>query len=143
KKAMERARVRTQRNSRTNDDSDEESAQLADAHASVYMADTSGHSTSHWVLDSGASKHIYGRISEFRTLKRFRGPRKIRIRDGILIDAYGYGPIVFPTTEGDLTLRDAWYAPKFDTNLVSVDALNDEGIEVRFLLSKKVVATLD
>ncbi len=56
--------------------------------------------------------------------------RRIRIADATIINPGGYGQAILPTTEEDLRFEEVWYVPKFDTDLVSVNALHDKGIEV-------------
>ena len=49
----------------------------------------------------------------------------------------GYGAIAVTAA---LQLPIVWYAPEFDqTSLISVNTLNNDGIEVRFLPNKAVI----
>ncbi|KAI0995899.1 hypothetical protein K3495_g12282 [Podosphaera aphanis] len=64
-----------------------------------------------WKIDSGATRHFSGKISDFSGLKRYHRLDKI----------------------GTLTLKDVWYVPAFkNISLISVGALNKDGISLKF-----------
>ena len=82
-----------------------------------------------WALDSGASKHFSGILADFTFLKRWSSERSVRIANGTLIPALGYGHVQIP----GLLLRDVWYVPQFrDTRLISVRSLTQVGYRILF-----------
>ena len=75
---------------------------------------------SQWALDSGASWHFTGILSDFVTLKRWSTERSVRIANGSFIPAIGHGVVQLP----GLQLYDVWFVPQFKTTrLVSVRTL--------------------
>jgi hypothetical protein len=64
-----------------------------------------------WALDSDASRHFTGILSDFVTLKRWSTERSVRIANGSLIPAIGHGVVQLP----GLQLHDVWFVPQFKT----------------------------
>lgn len=152
KKALQaRDAARKGKKKDSNTDADAEDAQFASADdpsypttATVYLSHISSLSKPKWIFDSGASKHICGNPSQFRSIKRFREPHRIRIADGSFIDAYGYGVVALETPQGPLELDEVWYAPEFNhLKLISITTLMSKGIEVKFLPDMTVSALLN
>ena len=82
-----------------------------------------------WILDSGATRHFTGVMSDIQTLKRWSTSRPVRIADQRTVLAIGYGEAVV----GSLTLSEVWYVPEFGSiRMISVRALNENGIKVIF-----------
>jgi hypothetical protein len=46
-----------------------------------------------WILDSGASRHFSGALSDFTALKRWNETRNLRTADGRIVVAEGYGSV--------------------------------------------------
>ncbi|KAI0994984.1 hypothetical protein K3495_g13195, partial [Podosphaera aphanis] len=78
---------------------------------------------SSWKIDSGATRHFSGRISDFLGLKRWSLPKYVSTANGNTCPSDGYGICKI----GDLVLKDVWYVPDFkDIRLISVGALNQD-----------------
>ena len=80
---------------------------------------------SRWILDSGASKHVTGRSSEFASYKLYPSSyrEKIQTADGTSQPIKGVG-IVKCTPS--ITLSSVLYVPSFGVNLVSISSLVDQ-----------------
>ena len=82
-----------------------------------------------WALDSGASKHFTGVLSDLTNLKRWNSERSVRIANGTIVPAVGYGCVQL----GGLLLKEVWYVPQFKTTrLISVRTLMKSGYQVIF-----------
>jgi hypothetical protein len=93
---------------------------------------------SNWNIDSGASKHFSIVKSDFVHIKRWRTPKQVCIANGKSISALGQGTINVETYTGILTLKNAWYIPKFNCRLISAMTLNEDGISI-LLENKKAI----
>jgi hypothetical protein len=88
-------------------------------------------SNGNWVVDSGATRHFSGYIQDFTpSLKRWLVPKAVRLANGSIFEALGYGDINLITTKGPYTLKDVWYTPEFTCRLISTYILNSCGIRV-------------
>jgi hypothetical protein len=87
-------------------------------------------SNSNWAIDSGATRHFSGYIQDFPSLKRWLVPKAVRLANGSIFEALGYGDINLITTKGPYTLKDVWYTPEFTCRLISTYILNSCGIKV-------------
>jgi hypothetical protein len=86
-----------------------------------------------WFLDSGASKHFIGVLSDLSNFKRWNGPKPVRITNGSIANAIGYGR----ATVGEMVLSEVWFIPTFgNTRLLSVSALDSEGYLILFSKGK-------
>ncbi|KAI0995703.1 hypothetical protein K3495_g12479 [Podosphaera aphanis] len=86
-------------------------------------------SKSSWKVDSGATRHFSGRLSDFSGLKRWSMAKNIFTANGNTCPSDGYGICKI----GKLVLKDVWYAQAFkDIKLISVGALAKDGINVTF-----------
>jgi hypothetical protein len=82
-----------------------------------------------WAIDSDASRHFTGTLSDFTLMKRWHTERSVRIANGTLVPAIGTGSVKL----GSFTLNDVWYVPDFkSTRLISVHTLTKEGYTVLF-----------
>jgi hypothetical protein len=86
-----------------------------------------------WFLDSGASKHFTGVLSDLSNFKRWNGPKLVRIANGSIANAIGYGR----ATVGEMVLSEVWFIPTFgNTRLLSVSALDSERYSILFSKGK-------
>ena len=83
-----------------------------------------GTSLANWILDSGASKHVTGTLSEFASYNPFAPMRNetIQTADGTAQPIKGVGTVQCPPS---ITLSSDLYVPSFPVNLVSLSALVD------------------
>jgi len=83
-----------------------------------------GTSLANWILDSGASKHVTGTLSEFATYNPFAPMQKetIQTADGTAQPIKGVGTVQCTPS---ITLSSVLYVPSFPVNLVSLSALVD------------------
>jgi hypothetical protein len=86
-----------------------------------------------WFLDSGASKHFTGVLSNLSNFKRWNRPKSVRIANGSIANAIGYER----ATIGEMVLSEVWFIPTFgNTRLLSVSALDSEGYSILFSKGK-------
>jgi hypothetical protein len=97
---------------------------------------------SSWLLDSGATHHFTSHVSDFKSMKRWCTPREVKVANGGVFEALGIGEVQFKTSKGSCTVLNVWYAPDLESRLISIGALDDEGVSVRFG-GQKAVAILD
>ncbi|SPO29799.1 uncharacterized protein UTRI_10282 [Ustilago trichophora] len=81
-----------------------------------------------WILDSGASSHMTNRRDLFNKIDMKDTKMKIKTATGQTIDVKGVGEVDFiPIINGEqgevVTFTDVLYAPKLDTNLISLTTL--------------------
>ena len=83
-----------------------------------------GTSLANWILDSGASKHVTGTLSEFASYNPFAPMQKetIQTADGTAQPIKGVGTVQCTPS---ITLSSVLYVPSFPVNLVSLSALVD------------------
>lgn len=111
--------------------------------ANNFLADGFAHMASHcttsrdeWILDSGASHTMTPNQAALTSLKRFSQPRPVTIGDGSHVEALGSGILHIRTNLASIDLQEVWWVPSLATNLISVQALDDMGMEVTFARSK-------
>lgn len=82
-------------------------------------------SNSSWILDSGASKHVTGRSSEFASYKLYPSSYKktVQTADGTFQPIRGVGTVKCTPS---ITLSSVLYVPSFGVNLVSISSLVDQ-----------------
>jgi hypothetical protein len=86
-----------------------------------------------WFLDSGASKHFIGVLSDLSNFKRWNGPKPVRIANGSIANMIGYGRAMV----GEMVLSEVWFVPTFgNTRLLSVSVLDSEGYLILFSKGK-------
>ncbi|KAL8120925.1 hypothetical protein AgCh_017922 [Apium graveolens] len=76
--------------------------------------------TNSWIIDSGASDHIYSSMNLFHTVKQIDENSFITIPDGTKIQVTHVGNIKLNNL---IELTDVLYAPSFKFNLISVSKL--------------------
>jgi hypothetical protein len=83
-----------------------------------------GMSCANWILDSGASRHVTGTLSEFASYSSFPPTRKetIQTADGTAQPIKGAGTVQCTPL---INLSSVLYVPSFPVNLVSLSALVD------------------
>lgn len=102
------------------------------------MAHTcSGTGASEWVIDSGASAHMCCQRAWFTSFQKLIPTQPVIIGDGRSILATGKGRIEMDMKldngrSSPTLLRDVYYVPDLDTNLMSVPALASKGLQVIF-----------
>ena len=73
-----------------------------------------------WYLDNGASNHMTGNRSFFRTIDNMI-TGKVRFGDDSRIDIKGKGAVLFITPNGERKiLADVYYIPKLKSNIISL-----------------------
>ena len=86
-----------------------------------------------WIIDSGATHHMTSNKEAFSELRQLYSPQMITIANGVELPATGIGRVHLRLTNKELlTLIDVLYTPDFKVDLLSVDALNDNGFDVKF-----------
>ena len=84
-----------------------------------------------WYLDNGASNHMTGSQSFFKTLNEsITG--KVRFGDDSCIDIKGKGSILFCSRDGSKKiLDDVYYIPELKSNIISLGQATEAGCDVR------------
>ena len=76
-----------------------------------------------WIVDSGASDHMTGDSSVFKTFSPCVDNLNVRIADGTLSKVTGIGSVAVTK---DLVLKSVLFVPKLNCNLLSVSKLTQE-----------------
>jgi len=100
-----------------------------------------------FIIDSGASQHLYGNRNDCVTYTNISNDQEITIADGTKINAKGVGAIEIVTEVTSITLPNMWHIPDIGGNLMSVSSMVSTGYTVEFgestcSLRKAVVRTL-
>lgn len=84
-----------------------------------------------WYLDNGASNHMTGNKSYFRSINEsITG--KVRFGDDSRIDIKGKGSILFISQDGQKKLlADVYYIPDLKSNIISLGQATEAGCDVR------------
>jgi hypothetical protein len=86
-----------------------------------------------WFLDLGASKHFIGVLSNLSNFKRWNRPKLVRITNGSIANAIGYGRAMV----SEMVLSEVWFIPTFGTmRLLLVSALDNKGYSILFSKGK-------
>jgi len=90
-----------------------------------------------WIIDSGASAYMSCQRKWFMTYRQLVPPQPVTVRNGMSIPAVGIGHIhVNLKLDGRCTsttvIRDVYYIPDLDGNLLSVSYLAEFNLEVTF-----------
>ena len=104
-------------------------ADSEEAHAFTTFQESQGN----WILDSGASSHMFPNKSEFTDLQVLKKKIPISVANGSKVDAVGVGTI-FARLKNNKNIRidDVFYVPGLDQKLHSVSALAEKGLQVVF-----------
>ena len=88
-------------------------------------------SSTEFILDSGASRHIISNRDYFISITN--KPTLIRWGNAGKITAYGVGNIKIKTLDTNkvLVLKDCLYAPEFNVNLISLSRLDNRNVYAR------------
>ena len=92
-------------------------------------------STSSWVLDDGSSAHLCTSMQDLKDRRRLRdGEMILCIKNGarVAIVAMVIYPLRLPSGL-DLVLKDCYYVPAANRNLISISCLALEGYVISFL----------
>ena len=84
-----------------------------------------------WHVDSGASSHLTGNRAWFTELHQCV-PCTVTVADRGTLTCTQRGTVVLGTQRGRITVRNALYVPSLAVNLLSVSAIVNTGMRVRF-----------
>ncbi|KAJ4737614.1 Transposon Ty1-H Gag-Pol polyprotein [Rhynchospora pubera] len=84
------------------------------------LASLSTNRSPEWIVDSGASRHVTGNISEFSSYTHLAMPECIQTADGTTQPVVGKGTV---NCTGSVTLSNVLHAPSFPVNLLSISAI--------------------
>src|SRR5699024_8454411 len=90
------------------------------------------------VLDSGSSSHHNNDVNKFNSLQPLNDT-PIVLADGSQCHSVGVGNVSLRTNGEPFELKEVKYTPEFDTNLISVSKLTDDGCTVVFDQSEATV----
>lgn len=83
-----------------------------------------------WYLDNGASNHMTGSRSKFKTLDE-TVTGQVRFGDGSRVDIKGKGSVGFKCKNGEeLVLHDVYFIPHLCNNVISLGQLSENGNKV-------------
>lgn len=97
----------------------------------------SAETSQHWILDSGASRHMTSNKKLLTDYRKFDIPETVRLGDGRTVEAYDSGQVritVETNHRKQLTaaMGGVLYVPKLACNLFSVRAVTQKGLIVQF-----------
>lgn len=89
-----------------------------------------------WIVDSGATSHMCNNYNLFQNLKYDDNLGYVKIADGKNYSIKGIGTVSLWLKHGNdailFKLDNVHYIPQFDTNLISVKKLTDQGMSITF-----------
>ena len=86
-----------------------------------------------WILDSGASRHMTSNRDWYSSWTPLQEPINVVVGNNARCPAKGTGTVsIKATTGGPKYLSQVLYVPNLKKNLVSISALTDKGLDVRF-----------
>ena len=93
--------------------------------------------SNHWIIDSGASRHMTFESRILHTYKDFETPEPVGLEDGRKVSAIGVGKVKVTTQlhNGERVvcwMTDVLYVPKLTNNLFSVHTATSKGNTVSF-----------
>ncbi len=93
-----------------------------------------GYSRSTWWIDSGATIHVCNCLKAFRSTRTMqRSESSIRVANGIEAKVEAVGDLRLELANGfTLLLRNVFYVPSLQRNLISVSKLDFDGYDCRF-----------
>lgn len=93
-----------------------------------------GYSRSTWWIYSGATIHVCNCLKGFRSMRTTqRSERSIRVANGVEAKVEAVGDLRLELANGfTLLLRDVFYVPSLQRNLISVSKLDFDGYDCRF-----------
>jgi len=94
-----------------------------------------------WVLNSGATRHIYANKEFFSTYKPFKdGEEVVNLGDSRIVNVFGKYKVLLKLTLGKtLALNEVLHVPNIRANLVSIALLGKFGIKVSIEFDKIVM----
>ena len=100
------------------------------------------YSKSTWWIDSGATIHVANCLQGFHSTRTTQGRGiTIRVANGVEVEVEGIGDLSLKLDSGfDLLLRDIFYIPSLQRNLISVNKLDDDdGFDYHFRNGRCVI----
>ena len=92
------------------------------------------HGSNDCLVDSGASKHMTGFKESFVNLSEHESPHKVKLGDGYRYPIKGSGEASYKINSGKyLKMKDVLYVPGLEKNLLSIFALDANGMRVAFI----------
>ena len=86
-----------------------------------------------WILDSGASRHMTSNRDWYSSWTPLQEPINVVVGNNARCPAKGTGTISLKATTGETKhLSQVLYVPDLKKNLLSISALTDKGLDVRF-----------
>ena len=87
-----------------------------------------------WIIDSGATNHVYYCLQWFKQSSYFsKGQRSLTLGNGECVSVMAIGPVELSFNNNrTLILEDCLLVPDFKRNLVSVSCLIKHGLTVQF-----------
>jgi hypothetical protein len=115
-------------------------AMVTEKSAFIAEVNVVGHNPG-WYIDTGATRHVCGDKTLFKTFKEAAGTDKLYMGNKATADIMGVGDVVLKFTSGkELTLSNTLFVPDIRKNLVSGWLLNKFGFRI-VIESDKVVMT--
>lgn len=76
-----------------------------------------------WIIDSGASDHVIGDLTDFDSYSPCQNNLTVRIADGTLSKVMGKSPVIISQ---NITLSSVLYVHNLDCNLLSINKLTKD-----------------
>lgn len=104
--------------------------QHEDDSENVWMARETEDNSMTWIIDSGASRHMTPDESFFTSKRSVR--TSVTIASSEKLYAQCIGNVAFDMEGQTIRMKDILYVPDLDANLLSISALNRNGLSVLF-----------
>jgi hypothetical protein len=91
-------------------------------------------SKSTWWIDSGATVHVANSLQGFSSTRTMeKRESSIEVANGVQAEVEAVGDVFLEIVDGFiLFLRDVFYVPSLNKNLISISRLNKDGFECHF-----------
>ena len=110
------------------DDSSEEDVLIS------ALTGTITHGSDTWLIDNGASKHMTGYKGSFSELVQKDSPHKVKLGDDYQYPIKGVGETSYKLdSRKPLKIKNVLYVPGLKKNLLSIQALEENGFKVTFI----------
>ena len=97
------------------------------------LTGTVTHGRNDWLIDSGAFKHMTGFRESFVKLSEHESPHKVKLGDDYQYPIKGSGESSYKLDSGkSMKMKDVLFVPGLKKNILSISALDAEGMRVAF-----------
>ena len=105
-----------------------------DEHVLIFaLTGTVTHGSKHWLIDSGASKHMTSFKEPFEKLSEHNSPHKVKLGDDYEYPIKGSGESCYKLDSGmSMKMKDSLFVLGLKKNILSISTLDAKGMRVSF-----------